>query len=341
MSTVNLSSVLGKVQRGAIEVSELAKLIHHSAMIIQAYLRHMRSSAVQLCDRQGLTIADLSQDCIADAFARDADGIYFRFIRFVDSLQQPLDRIDPQQLFLAYRAFLSRVADAQLARLFAQTDPIGAKIHRNVKLALRGSEVFRVRDDFRGTVLEPLTLPLNDRLEGLSRESLASRVAERANGRTDIPELLQVLHGVLAEEEECSRAVTLFDVVQVFRAFYIDGRGDEDGVSAWQEEAGVSLEQSEFNQIRVEVERALREKIVVGYLAKGKMDRDLADAVAGAFHDLLDDWLELNDQRPLYDYLARRHAVSRAEYESGVRPKMEYLLKLAREEFRVRLERNL
>ena len=86
----------------------------------------------------------------------------------------------------------------------------------------------------------------------------------------------------------------------------------------------------------------MKEKILLTYFARGKVDRKHAEAMAGAFHDLLGDWCSSgSDAQSLFQYLGQHVEVDEDEYEEIFRSKMEYLLKLAREEFTARLMREL
>jgi hypothetical protein len=198
-----------------------------------------------------------------------------------------------------------------------------------------------LHEGFRGYLLIPSSCSPNDNLEEFPLDELGSRLASRVRGSGSIPRLLSSLHEVVSEQHDYSRCVLLYDVVQIFRSYYIDVRmdpADEVGVSA--DCSGV-LEQSEIDHISREVNQAIREKIVVGYLARGKIDRALADAMSEAFQALVRDWVNANEQLSLFDYLSRYYLASKEDYEEHIRAKMEYLLKLAREEFRRRLEGNV
>jgi hypothetical protein len=92
----------------------------------------------------------------------------------------------------------------------------------------------------------------------------------------------------------------------------------------------------------LQVETVLKEKILLTYFARGKIDRRQAEAMAGAFHDLL--WERCfsdSEMLSLFEYLSRRIVIDEHEYEELFRTKMEYLLRLAREEFTARLMREL
>jgi hypothetical protein len=101
------------------------------------------------------------------------------------------------------------------------------------------------------------------------------------------------------------------------------------------------LSKTEIETIRGQVETSLKERILLTYFARGKIDRKEAEAMASAFHDLLWDWCFGDDPKGLYDHLRLHLPLSETEYENTMRTKMEYLLRLARDEFAARLLKEL
>lgn len=82
----HLKPLFQRLIDGTIERDELARLIQISRTLVQAHLQHIRSSISYLCTNQGLTITDLSYDCVADAFSRDDDNRFVKLENFIGSL---------------------------------------------------------------------------------------------------------------------------------------------------------------------------------------------------------------------------------------------------------------
>lgn len=337
----DLKSSLLKVLSGSITEQDLTELVQFSRVLIESHLRCMRPSMDMLCRNQGLTFTELAYDCIAEAFARDRDGRFRHLLSFVAVLRCPLDEIQPHELFLAYRGFLVKLADSQLARLFALSDPVGAKIHRNIRDCVKTGRHFSLRKDFRGLVLVPRSGNSHEERPLFPVDELWRQLAESAAGCGVIPELLGALHRVLLAQDMYRRTIPLRDVVQLFKLAY-RGDGEEDAAVTANRSDLEGLSDFEIERLRLQVESALKEKIALTYLLKGKMDRDEAEAIFGAFHDMLCDWCSPDgEELSLAAYLARHAVLDEGEYERRYRIKMEYLLKLIRQEFASRLLREI
>ena len=233
---------------------------------------------------------------------------------------------------------MSRIADAQLARLYAQADPTGARIHRNIRDSINVSAFFRIKRDYRGLVVMPRRHETNDHLEAYPSELLEKEIVSRIDHQDSTPEFLKVLQCILIEQPHYRRTIPLVDLVKIMKKMYgreLEAMSDTspslDGLTGF-----------ELERLRMEVETALKEKIVFTYLARGKIDRREAEAIFRAFQGMLDDWYSSGDsQRSLYQYLIAHFRMDEETYENTLRTKMEYLLKIVREEFSARLMREI
>jgi hypothetical protein len=144
------------------------------------------------------------------------------------------------------------------------------------------------------------------------------------------------LHAVLSQQSYYRLTLPLHQVVQLFKRVYQRGEADE-----WAHEhptAPDGLNEFEIEDLRAKVEMALKEKIYYSYLLPNKVNRLEALSMLRAFDDMLGDWCSGdNGSTSLHEYLNRHLPHEREEYENTYRPKMEYLLKLTREEFTLRL----
>jgi hypothetical protein len=336
----NLRSLLLELIDGSVSAGRLSELVQLSRAIVQSHLEHLRPSITLLSLRHGLTTTDLAYDCIADAFARDSDNNFTQMKNFVESLRDNPDALPNHEIFFAFKSFITRIADVQLARLYAQADPSGAKIHRNLRECLKNSPLLSLVRDFRGMVVQPANAERLDHLEQFPIEELEREFLARSGHSRTTPEMIQTLYDVLTEQSCYRRSIPLFDVMLMFKKLYRDEYEPPTVDDTWQSLEG--LQKTEIEELRREVETVLKEKILLTYFARGKLERKQAEAMAGAFHDILWDWCFSEDRHcSLCEYLQRHIQIDESTYESTLRTKMEYLLKVARDEFAARLMKEM
>ena len=321
---------------GSISQSELTGFVQLARTLVTAYLTTFRTSAGILCENHGISLTDLAYDCTADLFGRDDKGDFLHLESFVAALERPLDQTPDHELVAAFRSLLSRFADMQLGHLYAQADPAGARIHRNIRECIKREGTFRLARDFRGWVISPATVPDLNHLPPCSLDWVNAEFHARVRRVQQIPQLLGALHQVLASLTEFRRSIPLADAVQLFKGLYQGGQKSE-----FEEQEAQSLEglrPFEINQLREQVGQILKETILVTYVAHGKVDRKQGEAMYLAFSDLLEDWCSGNGANfGIYEYLKRYLPIDEKVYKEGLRVKMEYLMKIAREEFASRL----
>ncbi len=318
--------------------NDVARLVQLSRTIIESYLYSSRSSLKILCDKQGLTLTDLAYDCLGEAFMRDSRNSFVCIRNFAGSLTVDLCSIPEHELFLAFKGLLLRIAERHLARLFAQSDPAGAKIHRNLRDCLKISRALTLEKDFRGLVLRPKDYDSLDHLPPYPSDKLDREIQEFFNPSDSVSQFLSRLKEILVGQSEFRRSVPILEIVRILKRIYHEDL-------AWSEDGrdvvcpqGDELYDFEIEGIRREVNTAVKEKILLTYLARGKINRQDADAMARSLHDLIEDWTSGEEQSTsLYRYLARHLNIDEETYERAYRPKMEYLLKIARDEFASRI----
>jgi hypothetical protein len=327
-----------KLLEGDIDHRELAELVHISKSIIENYLRYFRQSVVRLSLHQGLTISDLAYDCIAEAFSKDGNDNYQKLINFSKALDDDLAQLPEIEIFLAYKSFLTCLADAQLARLYAQSDPAGAKIHRNIRDTVKCSDSLLIAKDYRGLVVKLKDNPA-EQLDEFPREEFENEIFMNADHQRTIPELLNVCREVLVGQNKYRTSIPLVDVVQIFRKIY---QSDHTPIEEEDVFSSDGLTKFEIEQLCSEVLLSLKEKIFLTYLARGKVDRKSAEAIYTAFRDMLEDWCCGEESKSsIFHYLKDHLHIDEKQYEEVYRTKMEYLLKIAREEFAARLMKEI
>jgi hypothetical protein len=326
--------------RGDISEKELTACVHISRVIIQKYLHHFRNSVTILCANIGLSPTDIAYDCLGEVFSRDEKHGFRRIEEFVLHLEKELAMTSETELFFAYEGLLRKVTDAHLARLYAQADPAGSKIHRNIRDSVNKTGHFSLQKDFRGTVLFPTTCDMFDHLEEFPLDTLATTIIQQANSRMTTEEQLSLLYHILVSQSRYRRSIPLSDVVQILKKIYFKESAaalNEDG------EMDIAVQSSglaefEIEHIRRQVENMLKEKIFFTYFVHKKIDKKEAESLFFALQDVIADWMFSHDgQGNLRDYLQRHLPLNDETYKSVFELKLKYLIKIAKEEFARRL----
>lgn len=332
------------VSDDSINHSQLTELVKISRLMIQSYLINYRSKVLNLIARNGITITDLSYDCIADAFGRNNENKFHIIKKFVSSLDQNINEIQELNLFLAFKSFLIKVADAQISKLYCQSDPIGSKILRNVKDVVRSSDKFRIVKNLRGLILvasnsdELLCKP------EFPFEKILNEFNIHGNG-SDTNSLLNELWRILINQGEYRKSILLTDAVSLFKKYFSAEINDAYEINELLLLSPVhndGFEEFESLHVKQKVENYIKEKILLDYFVKGKINKEDAESIYLTIRDIINDWyygVEIKDS--IYNYFTAHHKSEKEEYLKNYRTKVEYLVKLARDEFAIYLLREI
>lgn len=194
------------ISKDTINHSQLTALVKISRLIIQSFIYNYRSSALKLLDYHGITLSDLANDCIAEAFRRNQEDKYFLIKKFICSLNDDIDKINETNLFRAYKSFLIKVASIQLSKLYSQYDPIGAKIIRNIKdavndAALHKTEKFILKREPCGDILIVKDCDLHNSVREFPKEKLEAEFSMDGK-RLNVVNMIDQLSKVLSEQSE-------------------------------------------------------------------------------------------------------------------------------------------
>ena len=208
-----LKTYLRVAQDGSLSEGQLSEFVQLARAIVQGYLGHVRYSITYLCSQQGMTSDDLAYDCVAEAFGRDERNKFPYLESFIDSLTADLAALPDHDILLAFRSFITSVAEAQLARLYALADPTGSRIHRNIRICLKDSPLFNLAKESRGLVLRPRECDSLDHLDEFPLDDLAARLPTSRGDPQTIPDLVKLIHETLMEQDTYRRSIALTDVV--------------------------------------------------------------------------------------------------------------------------------
>lgn len=319
--------------------SDLLRLVHISRVIVKAHLRHLRPDAEMLASAAGFSIDDVVDDCITEMFGQIKSGRIPLLDKFVDNLEAPMERLSPATVFISYRTLLERRVEAQLAYLYFHNDPMNGYIHRAIQHTVRTEDTgLALWKDFRGLYLYPAA---HDRLldkPPFTVDEMVRVFATRLIGSVTLLGILMQMSGVLIDQVSRARTVAVVDSVLLVRRLENSVKDDFTD----HELSATGLTEDERDEIYRLAMIVIQRKIVLSYLIDGKLTKaeaeNLSEAMGGHIHAMLFD----ADGRPAsLEQLRHQLAVNPDDYETRLRPKVEYLAKLARQEVSARLLREL
>lgn len=327
-----LKQLLIKAGYSVLTELEAAELVKISRIIISSHLRKNKYYYINTLQQEGLDVIDIALDAIGEAFNRDNDKRFIRLNVFINSLNTPLKEINPCELFTAYYRFLNKIADAHISRTYAQLDPNGFKIQRNIKETIAKMPQFNIRKSDLGFFYR-----LGNYNGSISKkpdyETIEKEFLFRSLNKKNTKELLGVIAEILSENGNDNYEIALNDLVKLFKKHF---KSDDEIIRLNTIEDSSVFELTDEYEVKEFCGKVLikiKQKAFVDYFLKNKVTQHQAIAMVESIKKVIDEWLKYGENIiSYYEHYSNNYKISKQNYDIYIKSKLEYLIKEAKKE---------
>ncbi len=361
METQNIKQLVSDICAGTYSQFELVRLIHLMQKISLGYLKYQEIIGKRIAGERGdtfLELEDLAVDCIAELFSRDKDGNFVQLKRYYEQKFIEDSSIDDNEVIILTRRLVVRKTKQELSRIFRERDPEGAKIVRNIKVAIRTSEKLAVFMEMgreyvfykNGLDIDPDVQINPDNIPEYLRRSkppvphdvLHSRFIDIYSPSDSVSSSIRKILRSVMETEDYQNYLSLESLVKLIRRAKFDTARENIKPN---ESTPTPLDELESQEIESYIDVVMdkvRSKIHSQYLDSNKIDAERAVIYEKALRDVLFDLIQKKDTssyfRNLRYYLPE---LTQKQYRQNERSIFEYLAKVAKREFRGHLKQLL
>ncbi|MBD3385941.1 hypothetical protein GF407_13575 [candidate division KSB1 bacterium] len=358
MSISNLSELVHNICSGTYHQTELMQFIHLSQKISLSYLKFQELLGKRITGERldtDVELEDLAIDCIAELFSRDENDCFPQLKRYYETKFSETPDLNDAEILVLTRRLIVRKTKQELARIFRERDPEGAKIVRNIKVAVRNSDTLRLFKDMgkeyvfytNGHNIPIDNIQITPQIERYIRRQnppipedlLSSRFLESYNPNDSVSTSIRKLFRHVHELREFQNFIALDTIVKLVRSMKFQTFKErilsDDHVPTPQD----TIELKEIENYVHVVMIKVNQKIDSQYLRTGKLKHDKAQIYSNALCDVLYDLIQKKDSssyfRNLRYYMPH---LSQQDYRTKERSIFEYLAKVAKREFRKHLK---
>lgn len=359
MKTANLSQLVKNIVTGDFCQTELIQFINLAQKISLSYLKFQEILGKRISGERletDVELEDLALDCIAELFCREDETTFPQLRRYYGpKFEEDSDLSDADVLILT-RRLVVRKTKQELSRIFRERDPEGAKIVRNIKVAVRNSEKLHLfREMGRDNIFYSNGLDVNAvtseeqwcsylrrDMPPIPEEVLTSNFVDIYDPSQSVSTTIKRLFEHVHHQESYQNFLALDAIVKLVRNVKFEAFRErlisEESIPTPQDE----LESKEIESYISRVMESVSEKIRAQYLETGKLDSEKAVIYEKALRDVLFDLIQRKDNssyfRNLKYYLPD---LTQQDYRLKERSVFEYLAKVAKREFRRHLKEML
>lgn len=181
VNTTNLINLITSICSGNYKETELIEFINLVQKISLSYLKYQEVIGKHIRwerKNQNGELEDLAMDCIAGLFMRNNEGEFIQLKKYFWHNTSNLEKLDDVEILILLRRLVIKKTKQELSRIFKERDPEGAKIIRNIKVAIKSVSDF---DSFKEMGREYIFL--NDKNGKGSNNGSNGRASNSNNGR--------------------------------------------------------------------------------------------------------------------------------------------------------------
>lgn len=347
MESGKLLSLVNNICKNQYSSNDLVEFIDISHKIAISYLKYqeLMGKNIRPKDSEGLKdLEDVALDCIAGLFMRNENGEFVQLKRyFGNTLTSPAE-IDNKFLLMLLRRLIIKKTKQELSRVFRERDPEGAKIIRNIRVAIRNSDQFCAfkemgRDCVYLNNIRGGDHNLRHELSEIPGKILYHQFLEQYDPGDSVSAMMKKMLTILYQHVEYKNYLPI-DVMAsfirdvTFQQFKEQISNEIDNSSPFHD-----LQIKEVDAVNKCIIQYIHNKIENQYLKKNKINRQTADIYIKAIQDFVHDLTQSKACESNFRYLKRYIPnLTQKTYREQERSIFEYLVKITKKSLRKKLK---
>ena len=141
----NLAKLVLSICGGKYSQSDLIEFVNLVQKISLSYLKYQEVIGKHIRWERNKSIGeleDLALDCVAGLFMRNEDGTFIQFNKYFLQNSLNVSLLEDAEIMVLLRRLVIKKTKQELSRIFKERDPEGAKIVRNIKVAIKSTADF-------------------------------------------------------------------------------------------------------------------------------------------------------------------------------------------------------
>ncbi|RPI03921.1 MAG: hypothetical protein EHM72_00150 [Calditrichaeota bacterium] len=358
MEKICLGQLVRDICAGNYSQAQLVEFINLTQKISLGYLKYQEIIGKRIAGEKAnadLELQDLAVDCIAELFSGDGSGNFPQLKRYYEPKFEEMGNITDADVMILTRRLVVRKTKQELSRIFRERDPEGAKIVRNIKVAIRTSEKLEIFSDLgkeyvfykngleikadENLNLETIAAYLRRKRPPIPEDVLHLRFIDIYSPSDSVSSSIRKLLKTVHEFEEYQNFLPIETIVKLIRRVKFNAVKERLSADELVPTPLDLLETKEIESYIDVVMNKVERKIGAQYLRSKKLDEKRADIYSRALRDVLNDLIQKKDNSSYFRNL--RHYLpdlTQRDYRQNERSVFEYLAKVAKKEFRRQLK---
>ena len=344
-------SLLHTTQRildGSYDRCDLKTFIARCAYHSEGFLRNRISRGKLYFDpllSPDRDVTDLAIDCIAGLFSRDTENQFYLLNRYFDPLWEEISS-HPELLDIHLRRLIVSTTHQELIAHFAQSDPHGWRIYRNLNLVPKRLSEIKSHDELSESYFyytepgETIVFPENlcPECPTMKDDALYSEIARRMSGASYITGVIREFLRDLRQQDDVQQFVSklrLFRAIRNYDSVTLVPISSDMSIA---DLSTISPESTLFPEIKdllEQIKPILLDNIQETYTNRAKICEQTSQAYFEILKGYFTDFLQDGKPRKLPDYFRGTHLIHDSDQAyRRHRGRIEYLIKITKQDLR-------
>ncbi|MCD4664563.1 MAG: hypothetical protein K8R68_04765 [Bacteroidales bacterium] len=349
---------------------EVTEFINISQKIAISYLKYLEHNGrnIRCRNYDGLNeLEDVAIDCIAGLFMRNKDGEFVQLRRYFGN-EIESDAVPSEMLISSMlKRLIVKKTKQELSRVFKERDPEGAKIIRNIKVAIRNSDKF---DFFKEMGRDFVYLQPDSKLAGkknnfqidsstiiFKKNTENNSIFEKDIKKHTIPEkilfqyflekyipsdsistMLGKMMEIVISLPEYQNYLAMDSIAAIIREVTFQHAHEKLSNNVDTNSPLHDLQTKEIDQVNKSVIKFIRKKIHQQYLGRKKVTPGKTEIYCRAISDFVNELTQGKETDSNFQYLKRYlPGLTQESYREEERSVFEYLIKITKKVLRNKL----
>ncbi len=366
MDSKNLHRLIPRICSGDYTQQELISFVNLVQKISLSYLKYQEIIGKHIrWERRERSneLEDMAIDCVAGLFMRNEHGDFIQLKRYFEPHLEQTPPPDSVELLILLRRLVIKKTKQELSRIFKERDPEGAKIIRNIRVAVKNAKdlgTFREMGKeyvfFRKEVFAGVEAAGENGYDGYAYEkkeeeidpvylrkdkpTIPEKVLRMAylddyNPKDHVSTSIRKMLRVVAEDERYQNCLPTDIIARLIRHTNLEVVRSRLLAQIEEKSPFDYVKMQEINQAKQNVLRKVRAKIEKQYVASGKISPQKGDIYYRTLADVLEDITHSKKIESYYRHLRKyMPELTQKQYRREERTIFEYLGKLTKKWYR-------
>ena len=350
---------------------DLTEFVNISQKIAISYLKYLEVIGRNIRPKksEGVNeLEDVAIDCIAGLFMRNDRGEFTQLQRYFGPKIEPGIPLDEIEASSMLRRLIVKKTKQELSRIFRERDPEGAKIIRNIKVAIRssnelksfremGREFIYIDKQTENNCCESLSedddhneedydqlndnhIDSSDRLKvGIPEKLLYQQFLEAYDPSDSVAAMMKKMIEIVTSYPEYQHHLAIDIIATIIRDVTFQHVREKLSNNVDVNSPLSDLQAKEIEQVNRGIITIIHQKINQQYLKKKKISDEKAAIYCQAIVDFVNEFTQGKETDSNFKYLKRYIPnLTQKQYREKERSIFEYLVKITKKSLRKRLK---